>query len=80
MTIHENLIGHLTPAEMEIIGKVDSHIKSKRLSLPEKLQQAKLITLYDLELGHFAKEQERQARCFTQQLETIIKKISFFGP
>jgi len=70
------LSAELTPDEMALVFKVEHHNKSKRMSLREKLHHARLVALYDLELGHFSQERERQELSrFAQQLETILRKI-----
>jgi hypothetical protein len=66
----------LTPDEMAIISKVENHNKSKKMSIREKLRHAKLVALYDLELGHFTQEQQRlELSDFARKLETILRKI-----
>jgi len=67
----------LTGEETRVAQKVISYFRSPRMSLQEKMWNAKLIALYDLEQHHFTNptEKERIAR-FTSILDSILTKLN----
>jgi hypothetical protein len=66
----------LTAEEYQFTQKVNSYFRSPKMSLRDKLFNAKLIALHDLELENFAGESEKvKLTHYTYMLDRIIQKI-----
>lgn len=65
-----------TLEELQVAQKLDSYFRSPCMSLKEKLFNAKLIALYDLELHHFANESERERLSrYSVILDSMMSKL-----
>ncbi|NLB17335.1 MAG: hypothetical protein GX825_01015 [Syntrophomonadaceae bacterium] len=66
----------LTAEEDQVAQKVASYFRSPEMSLREKLFNAKLIAVHDLELENFTgqDEKEKLARYY-QMLDSIMQKL-----
>lgn len=66
----------LTTEESRIAQRVDSYFKSPGMSLREKLFNAKLIVVHDLEMENFAGDRERMKLVeYRNILDRLIQKI-----
>lgn len=66
----------LTLEESLITEKVDKYFRSPSMSLRDKVFNAKLIALHDLELQHFAGPNEREKLMrYNSILEEILRKL-----
>jgi hypothetical protein len=67
----------LTVKEKEIASKIDNYFRSSSMSLKEKVFQARLIALYDLEAHQFCSEDERLRIIeFKKILDGLLQKIN----
>ncbi|MGE5415563.1 MAG: hypothetical protein ACM3UZ_02130 [Acidobacteriota bacterium] len=66
----------LTTEENQIAQRVNSYFRKPGMTLREKLFNAKLIALHDLELENFAGENEREKLTkYNQILDMIMQKL-----
>jgi hypothetical protein len=66
----------LTTEEHRIVQRVNTYFRSPKMSLREKVFNAKLITLHDLELQQFASESEREKLAhYNLILDSILEKL-----
>lgn len=66
----------LTSEEHEVAQKVDRYFRSPEMTLREKLFNAKLIVVHDLELQHFAGQAEQdKLNHYRHILDRIMQKL-----
>ncbi len=66
----------LTAEEYQVAQKVNTYFRSPMMSLKEKIFNARLIALHDLELENFTCEHEREKLAhYSDILERIMKKL-----
>ncbi|NLV17417.1 MAG: hypothetical protein GXY50_09470 [Syntrophomonadaceae bacterium] len=66
----------LTAEEDQIARRVDNYFRSPDMSLREKLFNAKLIAVHDLELENFTCQNEKEKLAhYYQMLDSIMQKL-----
>lgn len=67
----------LTAEEHQVAQRVNTYFRSPMMSLREKLFNAKLIALHDLELQNFTCETEKEKLTnYSHILDTIMQKLN----
>lgn len=67
---------NLTLEENQVAQRVNTYFRSPTMSLREKLFNAKLIALHELELQNFSNESEREKIAYYSYiLDSILEKL-----
>lgn len=67
----------LTHEENRIVEKIDSYFRSPKMSLRDKVFNAKLIAVHDLELNNFVNDSEKERLThYRSVLDNIMQKLN----
>lgn len=76
MEFEKRFLGSLSGQETKILHRVGTYFRSPKMNLADKLIQARLIALHDMELGHFSNPEEYQLLLtYAQTLDHLLKRL-----
>ncbi len=66
----------LSSQEAKILNRVSTYFRSPKMDLADKLIQARLIALHDMELGYFSNPEEYQLlQTYAETLDHLLTRL-----